>query len=316
VNTYPFVTVDVFTTQRFGGNPLAVVLDAEGLTTAQMQALAAEFNYSETTFVLPPAGRSHTAHVRIFNRRNEMDFAGHPNVGTALVLATLRSDACFTFEERAGLVTIDVDRDANGRAVAAHVQAPQALTVVDTLPVDGVAACLGLEVTGLRTDLHAPVIASVGARFALVAVRPEALDRIVARPEAFAALAARFPSQGGRMSIFVYCESVESDSRSNVPREDVRDGPSSVRPMHAVIDARMFAPLDGTAEDPATGSAAAALAAFRLSLTRDLELRLRIRQGVRMGRPSTIDARAWRAEGIRASVRGGAVEVFRGSVTL
>jgi trans-2,3-dihydro-3-hydroxyanthranilate isomerase len=315
VKTYPFVTVDVFTTQRFGGNPLAVVLDAEGLTTSQMQALAAEFNYSETTFVLPPANPSHTAHVRIFNRRNEMDFAGHPNVGTALVLAAQGPGACFTFEERAGLVAIDVDRDAGGRAVAAHVQAPQAVSVLETLPADGVAACLGLDATDLRTDLHAPVIASVGAPFALVAVRADALDRIVARPDAFAALAARFPSQAGRMSIFVYCER-DDGGRGDASRDDVGRGPSSADGVNAVIDARMFAPLDGTAEDPATGSAAAALAAFRLSLTRDLELRLRIHQGVQMGRPSTIDARAWRADGIRASVSGGAVEVFRGSVTL
>ena len=82
-----YVTADVFTDRMFGGNPLAVVLDAEGLTTAQMQAIALEFNYSETTFVLPPRDSAHTAEVRIFTPRTEVPFAGHPNVGTAFLLA-------------------------------------------------------------------------------------------------------------------------------------------------------------------------------------------------------------------------------------
>ena len=82
-----FVTVDVFTDRAFGGNPLAVVLDASGLTSVQMQAIAGEFNLAETTFVLPPKDLSHTAQVRIFTPRAEMPFAGHPNVGTAFALA-------------------------------------------------------------------------------------------------------------------------------------------------------------------------------------------------------------------------------------
>src|SRR5215469_2986397 len=81
-----FVTVDVFTDRRFGGNPLAVVLDGKGLTSAQMQSIAAEFNLSETTFVLPPHDNSHTAEVRIFTPKAELPFAGHPNIGTAFVL--------------------------------------------------------------------------------------------------------------------------------------------------------------------------------------------------------------------------------------
>ena len=83
-----YITVDVFTDRAFGGNPLGVVLDAGGLSTAQMQAVATEFNYSETTFVLPPADPAHDAQVRIFTVNREIPFAGHPNVGTAFVLAT------------------------------------------------------------------------------------------------------------------------------------------------------------------------------------------------------------------------------------
>lgn len=293
MRTYDFVTVDVFTNQRFGGNPLAVVLGASGLETAEMQALAAEFNYSETTFVLPPRDPKHTAQVRIFNRKNEMDFAGHPNVGTALVLAAQQSGNRLMFEERAGLVVIDVTRNGAGTPEAACVNAPQSLSVLASLPVDGIAACLGLEATDLDVKLHPPVVASVGATFGFVPVRADALDRVATRLDAFSQLERTKPELKGRLSLFVY-----SDAGAGT------------------IDARMFAPLDGTYEDPATGSAAAALAAYRLSLTSAPTLDLRIRQGVRMGRPSQIVARAWRDDGIRASVSGGCVEVFRGTVTL
>src|SRR5882757_1088675 len=112
-----YVTADVFTDRIFGGNPLAVVLDAEGLTTEQMQAIAAEFNYSETTFVLPPRETGHAAHVRIFTPRVEIPFAGHPNVGTAVVLASERESQGsppidrFVFEEAAGVVQIRLLRE-------------------------------------------------------------------------------------------------------------------------------------------------------------------------------------------------------------
>src|SRR5258705_5706655 len=96
-----YITVDVFTDRAFGGNPLAVVLDAGGLSTPQMQAIASEFNYSETTFVLPPRDGGHDAQVRIFTVNSEIPFAGHPNVGTAFVLATqaAKPPARFLFEE-------------------------------------------------------------------------------------------------------------------------------------------------------------------------------------------------------------------------
>ena len=99
-----YVTVDVFTDRVFGGNPLAVVLDAQGLKKPQMQAIATEFNYAETTFVLPPRAADHTAHVRIFTPRTEVPFAGHPNVGTAVVFAR----------------EWDREREANAKGRAAH----------------------------------------------------------------------------------------------------------------------------------------------------------------------------------------------------
>src|SRR5256884_9467388 len=105
-----YITVDVFTDRAFGGNPLAVVLDAGGLSTAQMQAIASEFNYAETTFVLPPRDGAHDAQVRIFTVNKELPFAGHPNVGTAFVLAIQAANppARCLFEEGAGPVPFDI----------------------------------------------------------------------------------------------------------------------------------------------------------------------------------------------------------------
>ena len=122
---HAFVTLDVFTSVRFGGNPLAVLTDASGLTTAQMQTVAREFNFSETTFVLPPADPAHDAQVRIFTPRYELPFAGHPNVGTGYVLAGQRGSERLVFEETAGLVTIDVERDARGVMTGTRIAAPR-----------------------------------------------------------------------------------------------------------------------------------------------------------------------------------------------
>src|SRR4051794_41850035 len=122
---YSFVTVDVFPDRRFGGNPLAVFPDARGLSDADMQSLAAEFNLSETTFVLPPADPANTARVRIFHRTAEMPFAGHPNVGTGFVLADRARDGVLRFEEIAGLVEGQVTRDVAGMVTGTTIAAPQ-----------------------------------------------------------------------------------------------------------------------------------------------------------------------------------------------
>ena len=123
-----YITVDVFTNRAFGGNPLAVVLDAGGLSTAQMQAIATEFNYAETTFVLPPQDSAHDAQVRIFTVNREIPFAGHPNVGTAFVLATqvAKPPARLLFEEKAGLVPVEILTE-QGRVVSTELTAPQPL---------------------------------------------------------------------------------------------------------------------------------------------------------------------------------------------
>src|ERR1700761_2003444 len=135
---YDFVTVDVFTDQRFGGNPLAVFPDADGLTDRQMQAIAAEFNLSGTTFTLPPSAPRNHARVRIFTPKTEMPFAGHPNVGTGFVLARMAGDPPehYTFEEIAGLVRVHILRDPNGAISGARIASPLSLSIDIAVPTD------------------------------------------------------------------------------------------------------------------------------------------------------------------------------------
>lgn len=294
----PYVTVDVFTDARFGGNPLAVFPDARGLSDAEMQRIAAETNYSETTFVLPPADPTHTARVRIFNRVAEMPFAGHPNVGTAIVLAGMGRDVdgWLRFEELAGLVAVRLERDGDGAVTAAHVDAPVPLALGRTLAPADVAACVGLDVGDLVLDAHPPTFASVGLPFCFVEVREGALER--ARPDlgAFRALAEQLPDAAERLPIHLYAWVDRAAGR---------------------LATRMFSPLSGTVEDPATGSANAALAAFLLQMRGGERAAFEVVQGVAMGRPSRLAASAWRApDGVRARVGGGAVAVFEGVLRL
>ena len=139
-----YITVDVFTDSAFGGNPLAVVLDAGGLSTAQMQAIALEFNYSETTFVLPPRDPAHDAQVRIFTVRSEIPFAGHPNVGTAFVVATQAATppARLLFEEKAGLVPVEILTEKGSVVAAELTEGAQAEALFTALLENSAAAYL------------------------------------------------------------------------------------------------------------------------------------------------------------------------------
>src|SRR5262249_49082845 len=156
---------------------LAVVLDAEGLSSAQMQAIAAEFNLSETTFVLPPNDPAHTAAVRIFTPHGEMPFAGHPNVGTAYVLARagesygrrVTGDRVI-FEEKAGLVPIDLLCDGD-TVVGARLASPQRLSVGDNIPPDLIASACGISADDIEARNHRPCIASCGAAFILAELK-------------------------------------------------------------------------------------------------------------------------------------------------
>lgn len=292
---FAFETVDVFTDRRFGGNPLAVIPDARGLSDDEMQSLAAEFNLSETAFVLPPADPANTARVRIFHRTAELPFAGHPSVGTAYVLAqrTHADSDCLTFEQQAGLVEVRLMRDADGVIAGAIISAPQALSLGLEVSAAEIAECAGLTPDDIVLSAHRPVLASMGNSYIVAEVTGSALTR--ARPDlaAFQRASERRPTLKGRFSLHLYART---------------PGP---------IRARMFAPLAGTWEDPATGSANAPLAGLLLSLSGENRCRLQIVQGVELGRPSTLHVTAQRRDGgIYASVGGHCVSVMRGEVTM
>ena len=294
-----YITVDVFTDRAFGGNPLAVVLDAGGLSTEQMQAIATEFNYSETTFVLPAADKANDANVRIFTVRSELPFAGHPNVGTAFVLATqaAKPPARLKFEEKAGLVPVEI-LTGQGRVVGAELTAPQPLKRCRKVDAEQAAACLSLSAADIKTDRHPPQVASVGLPFLIVEVASrEALRR--AKPDA-AAFASTLPGVGTD-AIYFY----------------TRDVPAAEQPLD--LQARMFHPgASGLSEDPATGSATGAAAALLADLdaTRDGELKLRIGQGVDMGRPSLLLTRVRKQGGgvVATHVGGSCVQMMEGTL--
>ena len=295
MHTYPFETVDVFTDRRFGGNPLAVFKDARGLSDDEMQKLAFEFNLSETTFVLPPSDPANTARVRIFNRTAEMAFAGHPSIGTAYVMARagLALGDYLRLEVPAGIVAVELERDANGEVSGGKITAPQPLSTGPEISIDAIVACLGLTDVDVVTTTHAPIVASMGNPYIFAELRHDAIARCTPDLTAFRRALNAHSELGNRFSIFVYA----------------RDG--------GEIYARMFAPISGTWEDPATGSANAPLAGLLLRYSTANDVAFNVRQGEEMGRPSHLRITATRRGGeITATVAGQCVPVFRGEATL
>lgn len=287
-----FETADVFTTTRFGGNPLAVVYRAETLEGPALQTLAREFNLSETIFVLPPRAAGTDAFVRIFTPGSELPFAGHPNVGAAVLLARRRGlgGDGLVLDQAAGQVAARLHRDAAGLVTGAEITAPQPFAEAAPLAPEAVAACAGLPVAAIRSATHAPAIGGCGNRVAFAEVADAA------------ALAAAVPDPAA--------------FRAHLPA-----GLTTGLYLHAALPGgrrrgRMFAPLEGIAEDPATGSANAGLAALLLRAAGGDALALEVEQGIEMGRPSLLALRAWRdaAGGLRAAVGGGVVAVSRGTI--
>jgi trans-2,3-dihydro-3-hydroxyanthranilate isomerase len=297
-----FQTVDVFTSIRFTGNPLAVVLNAEGLSTQQMQAIAAEFNLSETTFVRPPKDLAHTAEVRIFTPRSEMPFAGHPNVGTAFVLA--QAGSCYgrpvhrervLFEEQAGLVPIEILRDG-ATVTGAKLASPQQLSLGAEIATELVASACGVARDDIETGNHQPIIASCGAPFILAELKSQAaLATAIPNGDVFRLEVSKHPA----VSILLYTQ---------LEHEDID------------IQARMFAPHVNIPEDPATGSANVALIGLLAKLRPEpnLSLSKRIAQGVEMGRPSLLNAHAEKHDGkvIATYIGGDCVPVMSGTIEL
>lgn len=288
---------DVFTDQRFGGNQLAVLADARGLHDTQMQQIAREFNFSESTFVFPP-DEGHTRKVRIFTPGREVPFAGHPNIGTAFVLASCGELEDFddsteiVFEEKAGLVRISIRRTDEG-LISCELKAPQVLSIGKVLPAGMVAGAVSLSESEIVTDTHPPMVASVGLPFVMVELRDQAaLKKAAINAIGFEQIAA----QGVMPDIHVYVQSHDEF--------DIR--------------ARMFAPHDGVPEDPATGSANCALAGLlgHFHPSDSGIFGWRIAQGVEMGRPSLLRARAEKIDGkvLSSWIGGSCVMVSEGHI--
>ena len=270
---YDYFICDVFTDTAFGGNALAVFPNADGLSAEHMQKIAREFNFSESAFVFEPENDGDKK-VRIFTPTREVPFAGHPNVGTAFVLAESgvialdQSKATVVFEELAGLVSVDIEKLDNG-LIEACVRAPEKLSLGEPISVEKVAEAVSLSSYDINVEHHQPQVISVGLPFlcAEVANLP-ALQR--ARPNV--AAIEQLEADGIVPDIHLYTRLNEEND----------------------LQARMFAPLDGVPEDPATGSANAALAGLLAHLkTEDFgSFAWTIKQGVEMGKPSLIRASA------------------------
>lgn len=294
-----FVTLDVFTRRRHAGNPLAVVLDGEDLDDKAMQAIAREFNLSETVFVLPPEDQHRRAKLRIFTPVRELPFAGHPTVGAAVLLALMDRGGepgaiAFGLEERVGVVPcgVEVAGPDQGRARFRLPRLPE--IAGEGRDVAEAAWALGLEPPDVGFGRHVPSRHSAGVPYDLVPVKNlEAIVRAKPQPEAFERVFG-----GDHPSAYVYTQQT-SDAGHH-------------------FHARMFAPGMGIAEDPATGSAAAAFAGALMQFEPlgDGEHSIVIEQGYEMGRPSQIGLQIVIREGalVSAEIGGDAVVVSEGTL--
>jgi trans-2,3-dihydro-3-hydroxyanthranilate isomerase len=270
MNEFDFQIYDVFTKSSFTGNPLAVVLDARGLTTGQMQAIAQQFNLSETVFLLPPDNPVHSARARIFTPAYEMPFAGHPTIGAAIALAESRhgraasQDTILVLEENVGPVRCAVTI-LNDGASFCEFDSPRLSQEIAAAPSEAtVAQALGLAAEDIGFDRHRPSVYSAGAPFAYVPVK--SLD-VLAKAWPAAGFKA---AVGDAVGMVVYARLPEDDDFS--------------------FQVRMFAPDAGVMEDPATGGAAAAFAGVLAAFEGlpEGQCHRPILQGVEMGRRSEI----------------------------
>ncbi|WP_328850746.1 PhzF family phenazine biosynthesis protein [Micromonospora globbae] len=282
MSTLAYEIVDVFTDRPFAGNPLAVVFGAETLATEQMQALALEFNLSETVFVLPPTQAGATYRARIFTPVEELPFAGHPSVGAAVVASRrgMFGPGQVTQECRAGLLPIEVT--ATGATLTGAV--PTLGPELDPEPL--------LEIVGLAPTDHAgpaPRVAGCGLEFPYLPLRPDAVAR--ARVDAAAA------------------------QRYGVDHVSVFSWDAETQTAHS----RVFVPGLGVPEDPATGSAALGLGVWLVAsglLPADGRATYTVRQGIEINRPSSLACTVTAANGtaVGATVAGQVVPVARGEI--
>jgi trans-2,3-dihydro-3-hydroxyanthranilate isomerase len=301
----PYHVLDVFTKTPLQGNPLAVVLEAEGLDDARMQAIAREFNLSETVFVLPPSDPLNSARIRIFTPMNELPFAGHPIIGTAILLGALRAadhiggaGIVIAIEAKIGLIKVEVSR-REPKTLRAVFNLPQ-LSVNQPIEIDIAlaATALGLDPLDFGFGAHGLSCWSAGVPFIMAPLRDLATIG-QARVADITAWRAAFGANG-KGAVYAYTR-------------------ETLDPAHH-IHARMFHPLGGIPEDPATGSAAAAFSGVAASVERpeDGTHQLIIEQGFEMGRPSLIalDLEIEAGLLVRAAIGGSAVEIAEGVLLL
>ena len=293
MRAYDFETWDVFTSEKFAGNQLAVIMDAQGLSSEEMQVITREFNLSETTFILPPEDQNNTAHVRIFTLGYEMPFAGHPTVGTAIAIARARGiNDKLMLELNAGLFPITLDM--SGSEAYASFANPNLQEIIGEAPTaSALEAALSLPTGAIDNGRFAPKQISAGAAFIYARTTLENVRKARIDSVKFSALELK-----DTVGIYLYAEGGETHG--------------------ATHHARMFAPDAGIPEDPATGSAAAGFPGHIIAgedLT-DGEHQWMIEQGFEMGRPSLIYATVEMKDGevVSVSIGGNAVPVQKGQI--
>ena len=298
-----FVTADVFTGERFGGNQLAVIPDARGISDEQMQAITREFNYSETTFVLPPTDPHNTRRLRIFTPAREIPFAGHPTVGSAHVLAAIGevllmgAETPIVFEEGVGPVSVKI-RTRDGKPVFVQLQAAKLPEIGPKPPSRArLAKVLSIKPDEILSGKTAPQAVSCGLPFLFVPVKDrEVLGRSRINMSAWEKTLASYWAP----DVFVFSRDPER------PGSDVR--------------ARMYGPSVNVIEDPATGSACAALAGYlgARDSSRDGTLSWVVEQGFEMGRPSMLHIECDKKKGKITALRvgGETVIISRGTMEI
>ena len=296
-----FYTVDVFSNKIFGGNPLAIFTNTDDISTDLMQSIASEVNYSETVFIQKPKNKDNTAKVKIFTPKNELPFAGHPNVGAGFLLSYFPnlipgnySKNKMVFEEIAGLVNV-IPQYNGATVVGSKIEAPNKFHKLETVPTSAIQNCIETNEGSIITSNDPPVVAGVGLDFVIAEVQnEEILNNARCNISAFSEADKNFSYGDDFFSLMIYYRGNQQN-----------------------IFARVFAPLSGIVEDAATGSACGALGALLASQNNDRnnKYNYKIHQGEMIGRPSLINVSILKEKGQikRTYISGECVLVSKGN---
>tara|TARA_Y100000746_G_C15435705_1_gene420549 strand:- start:16 stop:927 length:912 start_codon:yes stop_codon:yes gene_type:complete len=296
-----FYTVDVFSNKIFGGNPLAIFTNTDDISSDLMQSIASEVNYSETVFIQKPKNKDNTAKVKIFTPKNELPFAGHPNVGAGFLLSCFPnlipgnySKNKMVFEEIAGLVNV-IPQYNGATVVGSKIEAPNKFHKLETVPTSTIQNCIETNEGSIITSNDPPVVAGVGLDFVIAEVQnEEILNNARCNISAFSEADKNFSYGDDFFSLMIYYRGNQQN-----------------------IFARVFAPLSGIVEDAATGSACGALGALLASQNNDRnnKYNYKIHQGEMIGRPSLINVSILKEKGQikRTYISGECVLVSKGN---